>query len=95
MRILVICGCGCGSSVILKMNAKKVIDSLGINADLEVSDTTTYKGAVKDADLILVGSEIAEVITEINVPIIILNSFVNKQEIRDKLEVFFKEKNML
>lgn len=95
MRILAICGCGMGSSVILKMNAQKALDSLGIEAEISVSDITTGKGAARDADLVLIGKELADMVTGIKVPIIVMDSFVNKKEVKDKLETFFSEKGLL
>ena len=59
LHIVTICGCGMGSSVILKMNAEKALKDLGIQAKLEVSDITTGKGAARTADLVLIGKELA------------------------------------
>ena len=84
LHIVTICGCGMGSSVILKMNAEKALKDLGIEARLEVSDITTGKGAARTADLVLIGRELAYLVQDI----IQLTSFVNKQEIKDKLREY-------
>lgn len=95
MKILAVCGCGCGSSVILKMNASKALKDLGVTADLDVSDITTAKGAASTADLVLVGREMADAMPAVKAPLLVLDSFVNKQEVKDKLEAFFKERGIL
>lgn len=96
MKIVAICGCGMGSSVILKMNAQKVIKNLGVkNVVVENSDLATGKAAAADADLVLIGRELSDAIDLSNYNVVILDNFVNKKEIQDKLEVFFKEKGML
>lgn len=84
-----------GSSVILKLNAEKALKELDIPAKIEVSDITTGKGAAREADLIIIGKELAYLLKGINKPIIELKSFVNKQEVREKLEAYFKSVNMM
>ncbi len=69
LHIVTICGCGMGSSVILKMNAEKALKELGIAAKLEVQD--------------------------IDKPVIQLTSFVNKQEIKDKLQGYCQANGIL
>lgn len=95
LHIVTICGCGMGSSVILKMNAEKALKELGIAAKLEVSDITTGKGAARTADLILIGKELAYLVQDIDKPVIQLTSFVNKQEIKDKLQEYCQANGLL
>ena len=38
MKIVAICGVGVGTSGILKVNAERVLDRLGIDADVTASD---------------------------------------------------------
>ena len=82
LHIVTICGCGMGSSVILKMNAEKALKELGIAAKLEVSDITT-------------GKELAYLVQDIDKPVIQLTSFVNKQEIKDKLQGYCQANGIL
>ena len=86
LHIVTICGCGMGSSVILKMNAEKALKELGIAAKLEVSEITTGKGAARTADLILIGKELAYQDQDIDTPVIQLSSFFNNEELKDKLQ---------
>jgi len=91
MKIVAVCGCGMGSSVVLKMNAKKALDSLNYKADLEVADLMTAKAAIATADLVLIGKELAKTVKDVQAPVIVLNSFVNKNEVREKLEKYLRE----
>ena len=74
LHIVTICGCGMGSSVILKMNAEKALKELGIQAKLEVSDITTGKGAARTADLVLIGIPELEIAHRIGADIIGVNN---------------------
>ena len=95
LKIVAICGCGMGSSVILKMNAEKALKELGVPAKLEVSDSTTGKGAARAAELVLIGKELAYLMRDIDKPVIQLTSFVNKQEIKDKLKEYCEANGIL
>lgn len=95
LHIVSICGCGMGSSVILKMNAAKALAELGVEATVEVSDITTGKGAAKTADVVLIGQELVKLLKGVDKPIIVLKSFVNKQEIKTKLEEWLKQNGYL
>lgn len=40
MKILAVCGCGVGSSMVLKIFTEKALQQLGIRADVEQADVT-------------------------------------------------------
>jgi len=92
LKIVAICGCGMGSSVILRMNAEKALKELNIKAHVEVADVTTGKGAASDADLILLGKELASLFKNLDKPVIQLTNFVDKSEIKNKLQEYFENK---
>ena len=95
MKIVAVCGCGMGSSVVLNMNAKKALDALGAKADLEVADLMTAKAAIASADPVLIGKELSRNLGNINKPLIVLNSFVNKTEVKEKLEAYLRENGII
>ncbi|WP_286680423.1 PTS sugar transporter subunit IIB [Tepidanaerobacter sp. EBM-49] len=95
LKIVTICGCGMGSSVILKINTEKILKELKVPAKVEVSDVTTGKGAAREADLIIIGKELANLVKDINKPVIVLDSFVDKREISEKLKQYLKSANIL
>ena len=49
MKIVAVCGMGIGTSVLLKMNAEKVLQDLGIDADIEAADIGVARGAAQTA----------------------------------------------
>ena len=89
LKIVAICGCGMGSSVILRLNAEKTLKELGVDGKVTVSDATTGKGAASDADLIIIGKELAYLFKDTTKPMITMKSFVDKKELREKLIEFF------
>jgi PTS system ascorbate-specific IIB component len=94
LKVVAICGCGMGSSVILRMNAEKAFKDLDVKAKVEVADATTGKGAARDADLIIISKELGYLFKDYNKPMIQLKSFVDKREIKDKLVEFLKNNNL-
>ncbi|MBR2809419.1 MAG: PTS sugar transporter subunit IIB [Erysipelotrichaceae bacterium] len=91
MKIVAICGCGMGSSVMLKINVQKVLADLGVEATVENSDLATGKAAAADADLILIGRELVDAIDLTGYNVIVLDNFINKNEIKERLEEYFKQ----
>lgn len=85
LRIVAVCGCGMGSSVILRMNAEKLLKEMKVPAKVEVADATSAKGAARGADLIVVSKELAYLFKGSTQPIISLSNFVNTQELKEKL----------
>jgi ascorbate PTS system EIIB component len=61
-KILVVCGNGLGSSLIVEMNVKKVLQELGIEANVSHTDLTTSK--TEKADLYLGAKDLVEVLDD-------------------------------
>ncbi|MDA8372118.1 MAG: PTS sugar transporter subunit IIB [Nocardiopsaceae bacterium] len=85
MKILAVCGMGIGTSVILKSNAERAAQDLGLDADVEVADIGTARGAAATADVVLTSSELASELGDVGVPVVVIDNFVDGAEIRDKL----------
>ena len=43
MKIIAVCGMGIGTSVLLKMNAEKVLETLGVSAEVQAADISKAK----------------------------------------------------
>lgn len=83
MRILCVCGLGQGTSLILRMNVEEVLDSLGIQADVEHTDVSSASSSI--ADYIVTNSVLAlEVKNDIKK--IIVENYFDKDEIRAALK---------
>ncbi|NPV69460.1 MAG: PTS sugar transporter subunit IIB [Firmicutes bacterium] len=89
MKVITVCVNGMGSSLILKMTTEVVLKEMGIPATVEAADTGTF-GTVK-ADLILASPTIAKQLADREAVIPVVN-FVDKTEIRSKIEAFFRSK---
>ncbi|KJE28787.1 PTS system, Lactose/Cellobiose specific IIB subunit [Geobacillus kaustophilus] len=61
-KILVVCGNGLGSSFMIEMNVKKVLNELGIEAEVSHTDLTT--GQTEKADLYLGARDLVEVLDD-------------------------------
>lgn len=87
-RIQTVCGFGCGSSLLLKMKIQDVLKANGLEADVFCGDVGT--AAATPCDVIFTSEELADRIKErATVPVVVVNSFVNNQEITEKVLNYF------
>ncbi|MDH5769950.1 MAG: PTS sugar transporter subunit IIB [Candidatus Bathyarchaeota archaeon] len=87
MKVLVVCGCGFGSGLILKDNVEKALAELGISASVEVRAYTVAD--TEDADLFVTHTSFADKLESAGKPVVVLHSMVDMKEIRSKLKAYF------
>ena len=85
MKIVAVCGMGIGTSVLLKMNAEKVLAKLGIDADVEAADMGVARGAAQTAEIVLTSEELAEELGDVPAQVIVIQNFFDLEEITEKL----------
>jgi PTS system ascorbate-specific IIB component len=85
MKIVAVCGMGIGTSVLLKMNAEKVLAKLGVDAEVEAADMGVARGAAQTAEIVLTSEELAEELGDVPAEVIIINNFFDLDEITEKL----------
>jgi PTS system ascorbate-specific IIB component len=85
MKLLAVCGMGIGTSIILKMNAEKALERLGVDGDVEVADIGSARGAAATADVVLTSGELAEELGDVRADVVVVDSFVDVDEIAGKL----------
>lgn len=85
MKIVAVCGMGIGTSVLLKMNAEKVLAKLGIDADVEAADLGVAKGAAQTAEIVLTSEELAGELGDVPAKVIIIDNFFDLEEITAKI----------
>ena len=85
MKIIAVCGMGIGTSVLLKINAEKVLKMLDIEATVEAADVSTARGAAFDAQIILTTPELVESLSGVNAEIISIDHFCDLEELNTKL----------
>jgi PTS system ascorbate-specific IIB component len=90
VRIIAVCGAGIGTSAILKVNAERALERLGISADVSASDLASIAAAAADAQVILTSTELAgavrQAIGRSFAEIIEVVNYFDVGEISDKLE---------
>ena len=77
---------GIGTSILLKMNAEKVLEALGIEAEVEAADIGVAKGYGRTADIMLTSQDLADEIGDVPASVIVINNFFDLEEIRNKLD---------
>jgi PTS system ascorbate-specific IIB component len=85
MRIVAVCGMGIGTSVLLKMNAEKVLKTLGIAAIVEACDVATARRSAETANIVLTTPELVESLKGLTAEIIPIEHFFDLQELNEKL----------
>ena len=84
-KIVAVCGQGIGTSVLLKMNAEKVLRKLGVSADVEAADIQVARAAAETADILLTSAELADEFKDVNAQVVVIDNFTNLSEIESKL----------
>jgi PTS system ascorbate-specific IIB component len=77
---------GLGSALILRMTVDKAVKNLKLEADVEVADISTARGAGVDADIILTSSELAQQLGNVKGKIITIKNYVDVNEMTEKLQ---------
>ncbi len=76
---------GIGTSVLLKINAEKVLKMIGVDATVEAADMATARGAAFDAQIVLTTPELVESLRSLNAEIISIDHFFDLEELNTKL----------
>jgi PTS system ascorbate-specific IIB component len=88
MKILAVCGFGCGSSMLLKMSIDKVSKKLAIECETDISDISSAKGASCDA--IFTSAELAPNLKGA-VPVYSVNKYMDLNEVEDVFKQFISD----
>jgi len=92
--IQAICGFGVGSSTLLKIKLQGIFKELGVDAEVINGDLPT--GPSVPCDAIFCSSDIGENLEgRVKVPLIVINNFVNKQELIDKTTAYLESQGRL
>ncbi|WGE31653.1 MULTISPECIES: PTS sugar transporter subunit IIB [Actinobacillus] len=88
MKIMAVCGNGIGSSFMMEMNIKKVLKKLNVEA--EVGHTDLASVTADDADIFVMGKDIASSATSLPAErIIIVTNLISPVEFEEKLTAYF------
>ena len=92
MKIVTVCGLGVGSSLILKMTVDTAMTQLGVKCSIEHWDMGTIKSKV--CDLIVTTEGFRKNFAEQN-NVVFVNNIVDVKEVKEKLEAYLKENNLM
>ena len=83
-KIQTVCGFGCGSSLMLRMNIEGIAKKNNIEIEAFCGDVGTCLS--NPCDVIFISKELAPRITDrAKVPVIVLKNFMNKKEVEEKV----------
>lgn len=80
--IMVVCGFGLGSSMVLKLTLDKVLKDEGLEATTFCSDEATAKG--QKFDMVFTSKEMQKLFNGIDKPVVVIHNFLSKDEVREK-----------
>ena len=86
MKIVTICGAGIGSSGILKVNAERVLQRLGLTATVVAADLDSVARVAADAQVILTSAEFVEAIGPTRADVVVIENYFDTDELSTKLE---------
>ncbi|MCH3975213.1 MAG: PTS sugar transporter subunit IIB [Bifidobacterium tibiigranuli] len=84
MKILTACSTGLGSSFMTQLNIDKALKELGVDG-IETDHTDLSSVTPASADVVFVGRDIAEAAEGKNGDIVVLNSLIDMNEIKQKV----------
>ena len=82
IKIMTVCGFGLGSSMILKITLDRMLQETNISAETFCADELT--AASEDFDIVFTSKEMAHLFEGEERPVIVIENFLSKQEVREK-----------
>lgn len=87
LKVLVACGCGMGSSQMIKKNCSAVLNSMGVEHTIHHTSIGEAKGVANNYDLVVVGSNFEKHLkVKETTKVVGLKNLLNKAELKTKLE---------
>ena len=91
-RIQMVCGFGCGSSLMLKMKVDEILKEHNLEADTFCGDVGSC--VANQCDAIFISQELADrIVDRATVPLVVIENFMNKNEVETKTIDYFKNLN--
>ncbi|MEK0174966.1 PTS sugar transporter subunit IIB [Tetragenococcus halophilus] len=96
MKIAAVCSSGLGSSFMVEMNMKDVLNDLGVAEQVEATHMDMGGAQANDADQFFVGKDLADAASDqFGDKVTVLNSLIDKDELREKIQSFLQEQYIL
>lgn len=89
VKIVTVCGCGLGSSLLAKVSIEKIAREYGLKTSIVAADAGTAKG--HDADIIVAQDHLAPRVGQVpGIPVLPVKSFVDNDELKRILGPYFE-----
>jgi len=82
VKVMIICGFGLGSSMVLKMTLDDVLKEENIDVETFCSDS--YVGTGEQYDIVFTSQELVYLFENNPQPTVVISNFLSKDEIRNK-----------
>jgi len=91
MKIVVVCGNGLGTSLMMEMNIKNIVKELNVEASVDHVDLGSAKGT--ECDIFVGTNDIAEQLNTLGVEqrIVALDNMVDKTAMKERLSAALQE----
>ncbi|EKZ9008969.1 TPA: PTS sugar transporter subunit IIB [Vibrio alginolyticus] len=91
MKIMVVCGHGLGTSLMMEMSIKSIVKELNVDAAVDHIDLGSAKGT--DCDIFIGTNDIVEQLNALGVEprIVALDNMVDKVAMKERLSVALQE----
>jgi PTS system ascorbate-specific IIB component len=76
---------GLGSALLLRMLVEKAVKNLNLDAQVEVADISTARGAGTNADIVVTSAELAQQLGDVQGTIITIKNYIDVNEMTEKL----------
>lgn len=93
MKFAAVCGSGLGSSFMVEMNIKSVLDELGVTG-VEVDHYDMGSASPDLADVFFVAKDLAGSSEHLG-EVVVLENIIDMDELREKVEAVVREKGLL
>lgn len=93
MKILTVCGSGLGTSFMVEMNIKQILEELGVTG-VEVNHSDLSSATPGDADVFFLAKDIAEGGAHLG-HVVVLDNIIDIDELREKVKQVLQEKGLL
>lgn len=85
MKIIAVCGMGIGTSVLLKINAEKVLKLLDLEATVDAADIASVRKVSFDSQIILTTPDLVDQLQGLKAEIIPIQRVFDLEELSIKL----------
>ncbi|CEI82596.1 PTS lactose transporter subunit IIB [Oceanobacillus oncorhynchi subsp. incaldanensis] len=93
MKFLTVCGSGLGTSFMVEMNINQILQELGVEG-IEVAHSDLSSATPGDADVFFLAKDIADGGGHLG-EVVVLESIIDMDELREKVEKVVREKGYL